>query len=241
MTWGARLRLLGGLVLVLLIVAVATLVFNQRQTQVASTSATISSQVADVGTDYGGLVTEAYVQAGDPVVEGQRLFAVESLQLVRDVETGTVTASQAGLLSDGTYVVRANAAGTVARMAATDGSYVSPGDVLASIDRAGSLFAQAEFTLTPRDFGRLEDGATVELRLPDQRVLTGSVSDITVATVEGDAHVTARIDSFALTGEETDALIKPGTPLEATLRLRDDGPLAGVDDAMQDLASRMGL
>ena len=41
MTWINRLRLLAGLLGVLLLVAVLTLIFNQRQTKAASLSATI--------------------------------------------------------------------------------------------------------------------------------------------------------------------------------------------------------
>ncbi|MFV0634043.1 HlyD family efflux transporter periplasmic adaptor subunit [Demequina sp.] len=241
MTWGNRFKLLLGMLVVLLIVAGSTLIFNQRQTQVLSTSATIASQEAAVGSDYGGIITESYVQAGDQVVEGQRMYVIESLQLLRDLELGAVSADLAQVREDGTYVVRANASGTVADGPATDGTYVGTGDVLATINREGSLFAEAEFILTARDFGRIEDGATVELRLPDQTTLTGNVSDITVETIDGSAHVTARVDSVELVEGDSNNLVKPGTPLDATLELRDDGPLAGVNDAVTDFATKIGL
>jgi heme A synthase len=43
MTWINRLRLLGGLLGVIFLVAVLTLIFNQRQTKATSLSATISA------------------------------------------------------------------------------------------------------------------------------------------------------------------------------------------------------
>lgn len=241
MTWGNRFKLLVGLLLVLVVVAAATLVFNQRQTQVRSTSAQVGAQHYDVGTDYGGIVTDAYVEVGDHVREGQRMFAVRSLQLERDISLGVVSPALDSVEHDGSLVVRAATAGTVSEIALGEGSFAGAGAVLASIDADDSLFAQAEFILTARDFGRIEDSAQVVLRLPDGRELSGAVTEITVETVEGDAHVTARVDSDALVTTDADALLKPGTPLVATLHLRDDGPLAGVHDALGDFAAKIGL
>jgi len=241
MTWGSRFKLLVGLLVVLLIVAAATLVFNQRQTQVRSTSAQVGAQHYDVGTDYGGIVTQAYVKVGDQVREGQRMFAVRSLQLERDIGMGIISPARASIEQDGALVVRASTSGTVSEIELGEGAFAAAGAVLATIDADESLFAEAEFILTPRDFGRIEDRAEVVLRLPDGRELTGAVTEITVETVAGDAHVTARIDSDALVTATPDVLLKPGTPLVATLHLRDDGPLAGVNDALSDFAAKIGL
>ena len=64
MTWGNRFRLFFGFVLVLAIVAGAMLVFNQRQTHVVSSSAQIGADLYEVGTDYGGIVSDAFVGQG---------------------------------------------------------------------------------------------------------------------------------------------------------------------------------
>ena len=241
MTWANRFKLLLGLALVLLIVAAATLVFNQRQTQVRSTSAQVGAQHYDVGTDYGGIVTDAYVMVGDEVREGQRMFAVRSLQLERDISMGVISPARESVEQDGLLVVRASTSGVVSEIELGEGSFAAAGAVLATIDAEASLFAEAEFILTPRDFGRVEDDAEVTLRLPDGREYTGTVTDITVRTEDGNAHVTARIDSGAIADAQEDALVKPGTPLDATLQLRDDGPLAGVHDALSDFARKIGL
>ncbi|GIG54877.1 HlyD family efflux transporter periplasmic adaptor subunit [Demequina activiva] len=241
MTWGNRFRLLLGTLMVLVLVAGATFVFNQRATQVESSSASIGAAMYGVGTDYSGLVTESFVTEGDHVGEGQRMFVIESLQLERDVENGLVSADEPSVNSDAAFVVRASTSGTVGAVAIGEGGYAQAGDVLATIEADGTLFAQAEFVLSGRDFGRLEEAATVELMLPDRRTLTGTVADIDVETLDGEAHVTARVESIALEDSRDDALVKPGTPLEATLDLRDDGPLAGVEDMVRDFAARIGL
>ena len=60
-------------------------------------------------------------------------------------------------------------------------------------------------------------------------------------TVDGSAHVTATIDSRDLSSAPIGSLIKPGTPLDATLTLHADGPFAGVHDALSDFARKIGL
>ena len=57
MTWTNRIRLLAGLLGVIALVAVLTVIFNQRQTQAQSQTGTISTDAYDVGAGYGGTVT----------------------------------------------------------------------------------------------------------------------------------------------------------------------------------------
>ena len=45
----------------------------------------------------------------------------------------------------------------------------------------------------------------------------------------------------ALADQKISGLYRPGTPVVATLSLRDDGPLAGVSDSFRDFLRRMGL
>ena len=81
MTWINRLRLFAGLLGVILVVAVLTLIFNQRQTQAASLTATVATDTYDVGAAYGGTVTKQYVKEGDVVEKGQQLFTIQSVAL----------------------------------------------------------------------------------------------------------------------------------------------------------------
>jgi len=241
MTWGNRFRLFFGLVLVLAIVAAATLVFNQRQTHVVSSSAEIGADLFDVGTDYGGIVLDAFVAKGDVVTEGQQMFVVRNLQLAHEQQLRDESVGATTTPSDGTVIVRAATRGTVSDVAIGEGSFAGPGAVLATLEGAGSLYAQAEFILSPRDFERIDSDAAVTLTLPDGSDIEGTVTDITVETTDGDAHVTVRVDTDALAAPSDDPLLKPGTPLEASLELRADGPLARVHDALSDLAKKIGL
>ena len=51
MTWSNRLRLVGGLLVVVLVCAALTLVMNRRLSQATSSTATIRAEVLDVGSD----------------------------------------------------------------------------------------------------------------------------------------------------------------------------------------------
>jgi len=243
MTWANRLKLVLGLIVTLAIVAAGTLVFTQRQRQAISTTASIVAESFPVGTDYGGIVTRQYVAVGDDVSAGDPLFDVHSLQLRRDIASGYVVdpAVLAGLGDDGTSTIVATVDGTVATVAVPQGGFAQSGGVIATIDRDRSLFVEAEFVLTARDYARIAEGAEVELLLPNQDTIRGTVARIDVETADGQALSTVRVESAQLEASPATGLFQSGTPVSASVQLRDDGPLAGVTDALHDLLRKIGL
>lgn len=241
MTWTNRFKFSFGLIVVFAIVGAATLVFNQRQLRVESETATIAASTVAVATEYPGFITEVLVEKGDQVVVGDPLFTLQSLQLQRDAVAGVVSDTMVTASPDGVLTVLATTDGVVSDLVAEVGMYSQPGSTLAEIDETGTLFVEAEFKLTPLDFGRIEDGAAVEFVLPNQQVLTGSVSTLEVETVDGDAVATIHVDTPGLVWGDEQGLIQPGTPVEATLYLRDDGPLAGVSDKLKSFLHKVGL
>ena len=65
MTWSNRFRLYGGLILVIALVAGLTLVFNQRRSQALSLTAHVVADQVTVGAQFGGVVVDQKVTAGD--------------------------------------------------------------------------------------------------------------------------------------------------------------------------------
>lgn len=243
MSWSSRLKLLAGLVLVLAVVAGGTIVFTQRQNSVRSASATIDAENVTVGAVYAGTVVDQLVEAGDAVVAGDPLLVVRSPQLARDLEDEVISAEDVtGVDAEaGTYQIVATVDGTVDRIEAPLGDFVVGGGIAAELDRSGSLTVEAEFVLSPRDYARVTTGSPVDLLLPDDETITGSVSKIEVETVDGQAKSTVTVTSDALTIGAAQALYQPGTPVRATLHLRDESPLAGAGDALRDFLRRLGL
>lgn len=243
MTWPNRFRLLLGILVVLILVAGGTLIFNQRQLKAESLTASIVAAEYSVGTSYAGVVTEQLVDVGDLVTVGQPLFHLRSAMLVRDLADASVDPADLGLklLDDGTFAVSANVAGTVSEVLTPVGDFASADAALAKIDRAGTLAVSAEFSLSPRDYSRISTGSVVDIRLPDDRTISGTVSAIDVETIGGQARSTVIVDSTALDSAADEPLFAPGTPVQAAMFLRDDGPLAGVSDLMSDFIRKIGL
>lgn len=243
MTWINRFKLLGGFLAVLVVVAGLTLVFNQRQSQVASSSASIEAKRYPVGIDYGGTVTTAEVENGDRVAAGDTLFTLQSPSLEADLAQGLITPETVAYSvgDNGVITLTAAVAGTVSDISTESGSFVQAGQVLATIDESGSLFVAAEYELTPRDYSRVEDGASVDILLPNQQVVSGTVMSIDVETSNGRAESTVLVESDGLAEGSYNGLVKRGTPVTATLLLRNDGVFAGVRDGVQDFMRKIGL
>lgn len=243
MTWGNRVRLLLGSVLVIAVVAALTLLFNQRQHQATSSSASIGAVQYPVGSDYAGTVTATFVTRGQTVRKGTPLITVQSAQLVRDVRAKAITTATEAyrVTSTGAITFLAPVAGTVASSSTRLGAFVTAGSTLLTLDQADSLTVTAQYTLTPRDYERISDDASVDVRLPNERVLTGRVSDISVSTVNGSTQAKVEIASTGLREGDDHGLIRPGTPVIAMLHLRDDGPLAGAQDQLRDFLQHIGL
>jgi multidrug resistance efflux pump len=243
MTWANRLKLGLGLLLVVALAAVFTVIFTQRQSEVTSTSATIAADTYAVGTDYGGTVIVQNVNVGDPVAAGDVLFVVQSLSLLQDLQQNLVTFDTASysVQPDGTMTFKATVPGIIADIDTKLGDFVQAGAELATINRADSLYVVGDYTLTPRDYERIEEGAPVDLILPNQTTLEGKVEEIAVRTADGQAQAEIKIASDYLVQGAYSGLVTPGTPVDAALHLRQDGVFAGVLDASADFLQQIGL
>lgn len=244
MTWINRLRLFAGLLGVLLVVAVLTLIFNQRQTQTASLTATVAADSYEVGASYGGTVIKQYVKDGDVVRKGQKLFTLQSVAYQQDIANGLEMRNTDAYDVNpkaGTLTYKATVAGQIDDLKAKLGNAVGTGSPFAEISVVSSQYVEARYLLSPRDYERVQKGASVSILLPNNSIIQGNVSTIEVATEEGQALTEARVDSKSLGQADLATLTKPGTPVVATLKLRDDGPLAGVSDAAFNFLRQIGL
>lgn len=245
MTWTNRFRLWGGLLATVLVVAALTLVFNQRQTQATSESAEISAATYTVGADWGGTVVNQKVEEGDRVTKGQDLFTVQSLQLKSELEKGLeVTSADTYSInkSKGTITYYAPRDGMITKLDARTGNSIPTGTGLAELTVNSDRYIEAHYHLTPRDYARLEKGAQVRILMPNNQTVWGTVSDIVVKTDEqNQALTTIRVDTPDIESFDKLGLANPGTPVVATVILRDDGPLAGVNDLVIDFLRQIGL
>ncbi len=244
MTWTHRLRLAGGMLAVLALTAVLVLVFNQRQSQALSITAQVVTDQAAVGAAYGGVVTQQLAKEGDEVTKGQPLFVVNSPELQRDLSQGLKVGSTDAFdvnLTASTVTYKALSAGKLEDVGAQSGSFVQNGANIATISAVGSQYALADFVLSPKDYERIVKGANVSLRLPDDSSVQGVVQAVSVKTEGAQALTRVTVTSDALHDAGIAELTHPGTPVAATLELRDDGLLAGPTDVLRSFLIKIGL
>lgn len=244
MTWANRLRLLVGVIAVLALMAALTLLYNQRQTRVASVSAAVDVPTAVVGSGYGGVVTSSLVSLGQEVRTGDELFVVHSPDIQHAISQGFDPQSNDAYRIDtdaGTITYTAVIDGQVTKIDATNGSYLQPGATLATLAADDPKTVLAEYRLEATDYGRVERGAPVTVNLADNQQIEGTVSDITVVTDDGQALARVRVEAPGLADPRYADLTRAGSPVQAVLTLRDDGVLAGPTHTMLQFLTKIGL
>lgn len=243
MNWKSRLKLFTGLVMVLAVLSVLILIFNQRQTQAASTSAQVRADSFNIATDYSGTVMHQYTRVGADVVRGQQLFTIQSVRLKEDLFNGLEVPNTKAYTVDkttGSITYRAVVSGQVSSLPQL-GDSTKSGTPAATITSVSTPYVLASYTMSPTDYGRVLPGAQVSLLMPDNQTLLGQVATVRVTTTPtGQAQAVVKVGSTALSSAPEN-LRQSGTPVLATLRLRDDGPLAGVSDRMDGFLRQIGL
>lgn len=228
MTWANRFRLFFGLVVVVIIVGALTILFSQRNGEATSSTASIAAVEYPVGTDYPGAVIAASVEPGDMVRVGDPIATIHSSALVQALAMGAPISSNEvyDISEDGTITAKSTVDGVVMDVAVQQGGYAASGGTIATIAATDELYVEAQYSLDPKDYSRVERGATVSLELPNGETIAGTVESFEVDTEDGTAVTTVRIESEELEYDAHDGLIAPGTPLVATLELRNDDVLA---------------
>ncbi len=241
MTWSNRLRFGIGIFAVVLIALIGIVVFNQRQHRIDSLSAAILAVEHPVGIDYSGIVTEVFVDVGDVVEEGEPLMVLNSAALERDIADGLVSEDRNGVDPSGELTVVASIGGVITSLDVGEGSYAWQGSPVGVIAEEDSLYVEADYLVSTIDFARIEDIARVDITLPDSTMLEGEIDRIDAEKAGAESLITLRVASNDLEWGAVADLVQPGTPVLATVNLRDDGILAGTGDMLSTLVHRIGL
>jgi len=228
MSWRKRIGLVLGLLSVLVLAAGLTMVVNANAGEVDSKSASLAAEDYPVGTDYSGTITAQYVHVGDQVEAGQPLFEVESANLQRDLAQGLVNKDNLTheIKDDKTLVITATNAGQVDEINYAAGAFVPSNSTIATIQEAGTMYLDADFLLSAKDFTRISSGATVDVVLPNNQQISATVQQLQVRTDDGQARTTIRAYSDELANGT--GLFTVGTPVQATLHLTNDGVVTDV-------------
>jgi multidrug efflux pump subunit AcrA (membrane-fusion protein) len=228
MSWRTRISLAIGLIFVLDLAAGLTMVVNYNSGKVDSKSASLSAEDYPVGTDYSGTVTAQYVHVGDHVDAGQPLFEVESATLQRDIAQKLVNKDNLTyqVKDDDTMIVTATNAGQVEQIQYAQGAFVPANSTIATVQEAGTMYVEADFLLSAKDYSKIPSGAIVDVVLPNNQKVSATVQQLQVRTEDGQARTTIRAYSDDLANGT--GLFAVGTPVQATLHLTNDGVVTDV-------------
>jgi len=230
MTWASRIRLLAGTILVLVLASLATYHLNETKGRATSDSAQILAENYAVGSPYAGLVADHLVDVGDVVKEGDPMFVIDSSGLTYDLANGLVVEPPefTRLDDQGRLVLLASGDGRITQLAAKRGTFVPSAQTLATVQRAGTLYVQGEYTLTAKEYARLPDGADVTITLPNDATLAGKVERVDVTTTDGQAQAVVRVTSDELVDGADNGLVSAGTPVVVQVALMNDGVVTTV-------------
>ena len=226
-----RLKLFLGIVLVILVLGVLTLLFNQRQNQVTSIAARVEAPRTVIASPYSGVVKEHYKNPGDSVSTGEKLFTINS-NLNDMIKLGinpTSTDAYTVEIDSGTVTFKATVDGYLDNFTAVKGSYVNSNERLAE--------------LNPSDYGRIEHNAPVAIHLPDGQLVEGQVMGVNIGTDEETKKTITEVtvSSDRLQEEDLTLLTRRNTPVTAVMSLRDDGILAGPTQTLREFLVKIGL
>jgi hypothetical protein len=220
MSLWARFKFLIGILVVVLLVFGLVLYLEGSMSTVRALQAELGASSTTVGVDYPGLVTAANVGVGDKVTQGETLFVVQSPQLTTDIANHTINVSTLPFSLDksGDILVKANSSGVIQQLNFLNGAFVPGGAVMATIYSDKALYISGTFTLSPPDYSRVKKGSVMSVTFPDDSTAQAIVYD--VALVQSGGKVNTVVQA-RLQGKDADNPQFPiGTPVEATLRLR---------------------
>jgi multidrug efflux pump subunit AcrA (membrane-fusion protein) len=228
MTWRKRIGLALGLLSVVVLAAGLTMIVNTNNGKVDGKSASLVAEDYPVGTDYSGTVTEQYVKVGDQVAAGQPIFEIQSAALERDLAQGLVNKDNLTheVKNDNTLVITATNAGMIDTVSYAKGAFVPANSTIATVQQAGSMYVEADFLLTAKDYSRVPASATLDVTLPNNQQITATVGQIQVRTENGEARTMVKAYSDELANGT--GLFAVGTPVQATLHLTNDGVVTDV-------------
>jgi hypothetical protein len=239
MTWRTRIKLALGVAAVLVMVGLLSLRLNSEVRTVHAVEGSLAAQEYQVGTDYSGVLVDQYVRPGDVVSPGDRLFALKSDRLRRDLANGLIRPE------DSTYRIRdkstlmfvATAAGTVQSVEYLEGAYVPANTVIATVEVADSLYVTADFRLRPAEYALIREAEHMTVTLPNGTTVATPISDVSVAADDNIAHTSVRAPAFDMPDE---ALFGAGTPVSTTIELPNHGLVASISDLARGLLTPRG-
>ncbi len=224
MTWKNRFKFTMGILVTIGLVGALFVYLNYSMSRVASHTAQLAADAYSVGVDYSGILDKSYVQAGQKVQKGDKLFEIRSAALATSLSQRQVTSGTLlfGLTSDGDVLVTASKQGTVRKINYQIGSFVPANSEIASVSLDGSLYVLATYKLSSPDYARINYDSVVVVTLPDNRTAEGKIFDVSLGHSDSEKQVETIVKARLNPKDVNTAVFVPGTPVETTWQLDTD-------------------
>lgn len=212
MNFVKRLKLFAAL-LVLSIGCFGLVVYeNTVVASVGASSANLIVPTYTVGSEYAGTITRQYVNGGETVKDGQKLFELKSDQLTSALASGQL--KEANLTSqlndDGAIVLSAQHDGVVSEVNYLKGSFVSPGKPIAVIKGTDVASVRASFELSGPQYAKLNPGSPITVHFAGKDMMA-KISGITQQSNNG--HTFTVIDAKLPSITQDQTVYNAGTPM----------------------------
>lgn len=241
MSHKGKIRLLSSALLVIATCGVLLVYMSYSMAHIGSRSATLESDVINIGVDSPGTLEELNVSVGENVNKGDILAIIHSPVLQSDIESGRVNKEDTGyeINSKNDIVLRAPQRGAVRAINFTQGAFVPSVKEIIVINRVDKIYAVAKYRLSPPDYGRIDQTTLVDVKLPDNTQLVGRVVDVSLGDANGQTETTikAELDSNSINRYT----FRPGTPIEVTLRLNGKNLADSVAETALSIERKIGL
>jgi hypothetical protein len=232
----SRIRFMFGILFVIFLVGALTYYLNTTMSIAQSSRAELAADSIAIGTDYAGLVVKQFVEEGDKVKKGQTLFEIESPQLKEALASQTVSPTSLSFQlnpANNNILLSARDDGVIQKIMYHQGSYVTSGVVVVTVNTVGSLHVVANFHLSPPDYARLNKESKVDLVMPDNSKQQATIFAITLVR-DGDVVDTV-VKARMKDADISDFRFSVGTPVQATLHLNQDSWFQGLFDLLRRL------
>lgn len=215
----ARKRLVASFIILILVCCGLYLYFDNSQAVATAQTAQLKTNTYDVGTAYSGQITKQYVQEGDTVKAGDKLFEIDSAELKVSLQKSEVSRASLGipLTSDDDILVEATKPGVVKTVDQSQGSFVPANTVLATISQTSNLQVEASVNLSPDQYSHINRNSRLIVTLPDGTVTRTPISNTDI--VNENNQVIAKLTGDLHHVKQDPLTIKDGAPVKTRLQI----------------------
>ena len=191
----SRIKLFIGILFVTALCFSLAIYTDNQAAKIGSNSAELQMESYAVGSEYSGIITKQYVNTGDHVTQGSTLFELSNDVLKQQLKNGDVKAEDLSykISTTNTLLLVASHDGTVGKINFLQGSFVTAGDIIATISDTKQAVINAEYYLSNPQYAQLNPRTPVSVILAGNARSTGTITSINQSSHEGKTLTTIKI------------------------------------------------